>query len=70
MICADCKQAGIVMKLKPNEAHPAPKREAEALHAKCAERDQTYCDCQHRVNENLINLGRIPNADTNASGEP
>jgi hypothetical protein len=69
MVCKDCKNAGRVMRLEPSDEHPAPMLEAELLHKRCQERQAelgttSECDCQHRVNKNLINSERTAGNDS------
>ena len=64
MICHPCREAGYLMRLEPNDTHPAPKTEAQQKHnicklAQAAMGNKSRCDCQHRVNTNLRNLERI-----------
>jgi hypothetical protein len=66
MICDDCREAGVLFRLEPSEAHPEPKREAERKHnicklAQAAMGNRSRCPCQHRTDPNTINLERIPN---------
>jgi hypothetical protein len=51
MTCTDCREAGTAL------ASGAPTEVVEALHAKC--KGDTWCDCQHRTNPNMINLERV-----------
>lgn len=69
MICDPCREAGRLLHIEPSQTHPAPKREAEQKHnicrlAQAAMGNSSRCDCQHRINENMINQERIQKDDT------
>ena len=57
MICLDCREAGTLADVL-NRSYIAQSRttttnalkeQIKALHASCAARDKTWCDCQHRL---------------------
>lgn len=64
MICNPCREAGRLLQMEPSEAHPAPKLEAQQKHnicklAQAGMGNTSRCDCQHRVNPNMVNQERI-----------